>query len=38
MDAKAKAAQGIPEMIEIAVGKHYRENSGEKHWRNARYG
>lgn len=26
--AKANASQGIPEMLEIAVGKHFRENSG----------
>ena len=25
-------------MIEIATGKHYRENDGEKHKWNARYG
>ena len=36
--AKANASQGIPEMIEIAVGKHFRENKGEKHQWNARYG
>ena len=36
--AKANAAQGIPEMIEIATGKHFRENSGEKHLRNAENG
>ena len=36
--AKANAAQGIPELIEIAVGKHFRENNEEKHWRNAQYG
>lgn len=36
--AKANAAQGIPELIEIAVGKHFRENNKEKHWRNAKYG
>ena len=36
--AKANATQGIPEMIEIAVGKHYRENMEKKHWRNAMYG
>ena len=36
--AKANAAQGIPELIEIAVGKHFRENNEEKHWRNAKYG
>ena len=27
-----------PEMIEIAVGKHFRENKESKHWRNAMYG
>lgn len=36
--AKANAAQGIPELIEIAAGKHFRENNEEKHWRNAKYG
>ena len=36
--AKANATQGIPEMIEIAVGKHFRENKESKHWRNAMYG
>lgn len=36
--AKANAAQGIPEMIEIALGKHFRENKERKHWRNAMYG
>ena len=36
--AKANASQGIPELIEIAVGKHFRENNEEKHWRNAKYG
>ena len=35
---KANAAQGIPELIEIAVGKHFRENNEEKHWRNAKFG
>ena len=35
--AKANAVQGIPEMIEIAVGKHFRENKESKHWRNAMY-
>ena len=25
--AKANASQGIPELIEIAVGKHFRENN-----------
>lgn len=36
--AKANAAQGIPELVEIAKGKHYRENKNEKHIRNAKYG
>ena len=36
--AKANAAQGIPEMIEIALGKQFRENKESKHWRNAMYG
>ena len=36
--AKANASQGIPELIEIAAGKHFRENNEEKHWRNAKYG
>lgn len=34
--AKANATQGIPELLEIAVGKHFRENSGDKHNWNAR--
>jgi hypothetical protein len=29
--AKANAAQGLPEMIEIASGKHFEENRKEKH-------
>lgn len=36
--AKANASQGIPELIEIAMGKHFRENNEDKHWRNAKYG
>lgn len=36
--AKANASQGIPELIEIAVGKYFRKNNEEKHWRNAKYG
>lgn len=36
--AKANAAQGIPELIEIAVGRNFRENNEEKHWRNAKFG
>ena len=36
--AKANAAQGIPEMIEIAVNKAHKENFKEKHKRDAKYG
>lgn len=36
--AKANASQGIPEMLEIAIGKHFRDNNEEKHWRNAKFG
>ena len=36
--AKANAVQGIPEMLEIAEGKHFRENSGNKHLRDAAFG
>ncbi len=36
--AKANAAQGIPEMIEIASGKQYRENMKTKHSRDAKFG
>ena len=36
--AKANAATGIPEMIEIAVGKHFRENHEDKHKRDAKNG
>ena len=36
--AKANAVQGIPEMLGIAVGKHFRENSGDKHLKDAVYG
>lgn len=35
---KANAVQGIPELLEIASGKHYRENAGEKHLRDAANG
>ena len=31
--AKANAATGLPEMIEIAVGKHFRENQEDKHYK-----
>lgn len=36
--AKANATQGLPEMLKIAVGKHFRENNNEKHYRNAAFG
>lgn len=36
--AKANATQGLPEMLEIAVGKHFRKNNNEKHYRNAAFG
>lgn len=36
--AKANASQGIPEMLEIAYGKHFKENSGTKHLRDAANG
>lgn len=36
--AKANAAQGIPEMIEIAVSKRHQENKSRKHLKNAKYG
>ena len=36
--AKANATQGIPEMIEIATGKHFEENRKEKHNSNAKFG
>lgn len=36
--AKANAAQGLPEMIRIASGRHFRENKSEKHYRNAALG
>jgi transcriptional regulator with XRE-family HTH domain len=36
--AKANASQGIPELIETATGKHFRDNKGEKHQWNARFG
>lgn len=36
--AKANAAQGIPEMIEIATGKHFEENRKDKHSKDAKYG
>ena len=36
--AKANAAQGLPEIIEIATGKHYSDNFKEKHNSDAKYG
>lgn len=36
--AKANASQGIPEMLEIATGKYFRENTGNKHIKNAAKG
>ena len=36
--AKANAAQGIPEMIEIAFDKKYEKNRKEKHTKDAKYG
>ena len=36
--AKANAAQGIPEMIEISEGKSFRVNRDGRHIRNARFG
>ncbi len=36
--AKANAAQGVPELLEIANGRNYKENNGTKHKWNARYG
>ena len=36
--AKANAAQGIIEMLQIAKGGHFRENVGEKHMWEARNG
>lgn len=36
--AKANAAQGIPELIEISVNKRYKENLNIKHEKNAKYG
>ena len=36
--AKANAAQGIPELIEIAINKRFKENLEEKHSGDAKYG
>jgi len=35
---QANAAQGIPEMIEIAYNKRFKENMEKKHDANAKYG
>lgn len=36
--AKANAAQGIPELIQIATNREFSENTKKKHERSARYG
>ena len=36
--AKANVATGIPELIEIAVGKYFRKNQEDKHKRDAKNG
>lgn len=36
--AKANAAQGIPELVEIATNKRFKENLEEKHKIDAKYG
>ena len=36
--AKANAAQGVPELIEIATGKEYRKNTKTKHSKDAKFG
>lgn len=36
--AKANAAQGVPEIIEIADNKRFQENLAKKHDKNARFG
>ena len=36
--AKANASQGIPELLEIAENKRFRENEDKRHLRNAKYG
>lgn len=36
--AKANATQGLPEMIKISSGRHFRKNNSEKHCRNAAMG
>ncbi len=36
--AKANAAQGIPELLEISKGKTYRKNLDKRHLKDAKYG
>ena len=36
--AKANASQGIPELLNIAKGKHFRKNNADKHKRDAKFG
>lgn len=36
--AKANATQGLPEMIQIAIGKRYEENRKDKHNKDAKCG
>lgn len=36
--AKANASQGIPELLSIATGRHYRTNMASKHKRDAKFG
>ncbi len=36
--AKANAAQAIPELLEISIGEHFRENNSRKHIWDARHG
>lgn len=38
MKAKANAAQGIPELLEIATNKEFGENRKQKHNKDAKYG
>lgn len=36
--AKANVSQALPALIEIATDKHFKDNQGDKHQWNARYG
>ena len=36
--AKANASQGIPELLNIAKDRHFRENNAIKHKRNTKFG